>query len=152
MNTTLKQLWRSTAVGLVLFFSAIALTQAYAQDYEKKEQLREEEFNNVVKELNLSSEQLQQITVQRNREKAESLEVRTRFKGLRDELGSELDKEHTDKAKIYMLLAQMKELAGKRMERKIEGILALKEILTPAQFKALNEKKKQWDPQKRRYP
>jgi Spy/CpxP family protein refolding chaperone len=133
---------------LVLSFAPLALAQQASREYEQKKKAREAMFDTIVKDLALSPEQQQQITDQRHKETEKSQELRQKIKAVRTELSQELDKEVIDRAKVYSLISELKELYGNRLEKKVEGILSLKDILTPAQFRALNEKTKQFESEK----
>jgi Spy/CpxP family protein refolding chaperone len=113
---------------LVLFFTSVASAQPLCQRFKRTDKARTAVFDNTIQELNLSPKQKQHIAEQRNKEKEEALELK------------ELEKESIDRAKIYALISEMKELIGKRIEIKIEEVLSLKEILTPEQFRTLHEK------------
>jgi Spy/CpxP family protein refolding chaperone len=142
MNIRLKKFCYILTVVLVLCFTSVASAEWFHQDLEKGQKAREEKFDNIAKELNLSPEQQQQIANQRSKEKEQAQELRQKITAKRSELSSELDKQAPDRAKVYALISEMKELIGKRMEQRAEGVLLLKQILTPEQFKALNEKTK----------
>jgi Spy/CpxP family protein refolding chaperone len=151
MRTRLKQILMGIGAGAVILgMPLLASAEPPAHDYEKTGQSRAELFEKTIKELNLTPGQQEQIAAQKKKEKQDSAEGRARMKELRDQLRVELDKPSVDKDKIHLLTSEMKELEGKRIERKVEGILALKGILTPEQFKALNEKSHQSEYHKRR--
>jgi Spy/CpxP family protein refolding chaperone len=133
--------------GIAAVMTVVFASAAYAQlpegDHAKMGRNWEERFSAIIKELNLSPEQQQAITQQRAQEKARSQELRQKMKAVRDEITLELNKDVTDTAKLDSFISRMKELTGERIEQQIKGILALKKILTPEQFKELNEKRKQ---------
>jgi len=135
---------------LVLGMPLLVSAETLPHDFEKTGKSREALFEKAIQELNLTPQQQERIAAQKKKEKEDSGKNRIRMKELRDQLRVELDKPSVDKAGINALTAEMKMLAGKRIEKKVEGILALKEILTPEQFKALNEKRIQTESPKRR--
>jgi Spy/CpxP family protein refolding chaperone len=151
MYTRLKQVWLGIGMGvLVLGMPLLVSAETSTHDLEKTGKGREALFEKTIKELNLTPQQQERIAAQKKKEKEDSVENRARMKELRDQLRVELDKPSVDKARIHSLTSGMKVLAGKRIEKKVEGILALKEILTPEQFKALNEERIQAESSKRR--
>ena len=150
MNRRLRQITCSLAVIAALFFTSIAYAQSFKERFWKKGQAAPETSDTIIKELKLSPQQEQQITEQRNKQKQQSEEFGQKFKASRDELSSELNKEAPDKAKVQALVSEMKEIMGKRIEQRVEKILLLKEILTPEQFKQLNEKTRRFEWQKGR--
>ncbi|MFA5119357.1 MAG: periplasmic heavy metal sensor [Candidatus Omnitrophota bacterium] len=151
MDTRLKQILMGIGVGvLILGLPLFVSAEPPAHDHEKRGESRAELFEKTIQELNLTPRQQEQIAAQKKKEKQDSGESRARIKELRDQLRVELDKPSVDKDKIHLLTSEMKVLEGKRIERKVEGILTLKEIMTPEQFKALNEKRHLEEYQKRR--
>jgi Spy/CpxP family protein refolding chaperone len=142
MNTLSKSLGYCAAAAMIFVFTSAASAQLPEGDHTKMGKNWEEKFSEVIKELNLTPAQQQAITLERAQEKAQSQALRQKMKTVRDEITRELDLEVTDTAKVNSLVVQMKELTGNRIEQQIQEIMSLKKILTPAQFKALNEKRK----------
>jgi Spy/CpxP family protein refolding chaperone len=139
MKRKLRQFCYSMA--LVLFFTSVASAQPFCQRFKRTDKARTAVFDNTIQELNLSPEQKQQITEQKNKEKEEALALKEKLSATRAALSKELEKENIDRAKINALISEMKELIGKRIENKIKGVLSLKEILTPEQFRILHDKR-----------
>jgi Spy/CpxP family protein refolding chaperone len=129
-----------TAAAMILIFTTMACAQLPEGSRSKMGKGWEDRLNEVIKELNLTPKQQEAITQQRTRERAQSQELRQRIKAVRDQITQELNKQTTDTARVDLLVAQLKELTGQRIEQQIKGIIALKKILTPDQFKTLNEK------------
>jgi Spy/CpxP family protein refolding chaperone len=152
MNTQLRKSSWIIAVISVLFFTSIAFAQQSGQGWGRRTEGGQGRFGNIVKELKLSPEQQQQIVEQRKKEREQAQQIREKLKATRDELSRQLDKENPDKAKVYSLVSEMKELIGKRIEQKVDRILSLREILTPEQFRKLNERTKRFEWQKGRKP
>jgi Spy/CpxP family protein refolding chaperone len=145
MNQQSKNLSCFVAIiALVLLFTQEAHAQSLKERWGKRAKTGQSSKGDIIKELNLTQEQQQQITEQRGREKEQYLQLRQQIKATQQEITDELDKDITDKTKIEKLVAQMKELYGRRIQHRVEGILALKRILTPEQFRTLNEKTKRF--------
>jgi Spy/CpxP family protein refolding chaperone len=119
----------------------MAFSQSSGREPGKRGIVREKKPDDVFKELKLSPEQQQKIADQRNQEKEQAKELKEKMAATRNRLKQELDQPVPDKAKVYALIAEMKELMGKSLEQKVEQIFSLKEILTPEQLKLLNQKK-----------
>ena len=102
-------------------------------------------FEEIIKELGLTPEQQQKLTEQRKDEKIQAEQLRQRMQDARDALSRELDKDQPDRRKVRALIREMKAVIGARLENKVDGILAMKSILTPEQMKILNEKTKVFD-------
>jgi Spy/CpxP family protein refolding chaperone len=145
MNTKSRDMRYIMAVVLVLCFNSMALAQSQGRELGKRGVARQENFDAIFKELNLSPQQEQKISDQRNQEKEQSQALRQKMAEVRSQLKQELDQPVPDKVKVYSLIADMKELIGKRMEQRVERIFSLKEILTPKQFKLLNQKMGQFN-------
>jgi Spy/CpxP family protein refolding chaperone len=143
MNALQKFLKYGTTAAVILVFSSMAFAQLPEGNRPKMGKGWDEQFNEVIKELNLTPKQQQAITQQRTQEKAQSQELRQKIKAVRDQITQELNKQTTDTARVNSLVAQLKELTGQRIDHQIKGIIALKKILTPEQFKMLNEKTEQ---------
>ncbi|MDD5347097.1 MAG: Spy/CpxP family protein refolding chaperone [Candidatus Omnitrophica bacterium] len=100
----------------------------------------DEHFDAVFKELNLTPEQQQKLFGQRSFQEKQRAVLREKMSVLRKEMTAELNKEKTDRKRLKVLVDRMKVLMGERIQHRVESILALKDILTPEQFKKLNEK------------
>ncbi|HOW42376.1 MAG TPA: periplasmic heavy metal sensor [Candidatus Omnitrophota bacterium] len=142
MNAQAKLVRYSLAAMMVLVCTGLAAAQPSDPDSQKRERKHRPQIEEVIKELNLTPEQQQQITQQRAKEKEQSEQLRQKIQDIRAQITQELDKPATDKAKVKALVTQMSGLIAQRVEQRIMGIVALKEILTPEQFKMLNEKTK----------
>ena len=140
MKTLLRQLGYSIAIALAVSLSLAPVTNSFGQESEQKGKMRGERFEAMVKELNLTPEQQLQIASLKNKEKESGVDLMQKMKDCRMRLSQELDKGSIDKAKVYSNIAEMKELIGKRIEQRVDRIIALKEILTPEQFKAFSAK------------
>jgi Spy/CpxP family protein refolding chaperone len=149
MNTKSKILSYAAAAILVLFFTSTASAQWFGRNGEKGQKPDEGGFENIARELNLTESQKQQMAQQRTKEKEQGRVLREEMKAVRDELTKELDKDKPDRVRISSIISQMKELIGRRIEQRVEGILSMKQVLTPEQFKKLNEKTKRFERPKR---
>jgi Spy/CpxP family protein refolding chaperone len=138
------------AIAAVFVCTTIAVAQLPEGDHAKREKDWEAKFNEIVRELNLTPEQKQSMTRQRAQEKTQSQELRQKTRAVREQITQELNKDITDTATVNPLVAQLKELTGQRIEQQIQGIMSLKKILTPEQFKKLNEKRQKDEKNHRR--
>lgn len=106
----------------------------------------------LMEKLGLTEEQQEALREQRegHREKIRSLMETLRDK--KAQLRVELEKEEVDKEKIDSLINEIKPLLGGQIELRVEGALAMKEILTPEQYKKFQEfaKKKRKRGQRRK--
>ncbi|HNQ51089.1 MAG TPA: periplasmic heavy metal sensor [Candidatus Omnitrophota bacterium] len=133
----------SIAAAGVCFLAATACAQLPDPDQSKREQKWNARFAGISAELGLSAEQQQAMASQHSQERKQSYELRQKTKAVRLQITEELNKEKTDTAKVNALVAELKALTGQRIDQQIQGIMELKKILTPEQFNALNEKRRQ---------
>jgi Spy/CpxP family protein refolding chaperone len=140
-----------SSIAVMLFvFTSMACAQLPETDHAKTDKKRDDKFAEIVKELKLTAEQQQAVTLQRSQEKAQSQELRQKTRAVRDQITQELNNENTDIVKVNELVSQLKELTARRIEQQIQGIMSLKLILTPAQFKTLNEKRLKEEKERKR--
>jgi len=128
--------------------AAYAQPCAYSMERVKQDKMerimqeKEKRFQELAKELNLSEEQEAQLKECRQ---ARMETVKTLHEELVQEmekLRAELEKPVTDKRSIARISTRLKILKGEMFDQRIEGILELKEVLTPEQFQQLSEKRK----------
>ncbi len=89
--------------------------------------------------LGLTDEQVQQLDAQRNQQRGEIREHREAMQKLREEFKLETEKTEIDQEKIQSVHQQMKAIDNKMADYRVEGILQLRKILTPEQFKKFHE-------------
>jgi len=127
-------------LSLVLTTSALA-----AGDNPNQAGQHRGERKDISKTLNLTPEQKEQIQQQRSMNKQKWAELRDKMREKRLELKGELEKPDTDRNKINAIIAEIKTLTGEQLELRVNNILATKQILTPEQFKKLQERKVKLD-------
>ncbi len=100
---------------------------------------RQGKGKDLMKKLGLTEGQEEALREQRegHREKIRSLMEDLRNK--KAQLRTELEKEEVDKEKIDSLINEIKPLLGNQIELRVEGALAMREILTPEQYKKFQE-------------
>jgi len=130
-----KQMMILAAIALGLVFSGAA----YAKMFEEEGQPNKGNRDQVIKQLNLTPQQEAQIKQLQmlNRQKAK--ELFRRLKEKRRELADELDKARSNPIKIRALIAALKDIQGRLIEQRVDGVLKMKEILTPAQYQKFSE-------------
>jgi len=130
-----KQMMILAAIALGLVFSGAA----YAKMFEEEGQPNKGNRDQVIKQLNLTPQQEAQIKQLQmlNRQKAK--ELFRRLKEKRRELADELDKARSNPIKIRALIAALKDIQGRLIEQRVDGVLKMKEILTPEQYQKFSE-------------
>ncbi|MDD5216594.1 MAG: periplasmic heavy metal sensor [Candidatus Omnitrophica bacterium] len=106
----------------------------------KFHQKREAMMKKMTADLGLTEAQQKQIEDQHASMKQRQEEI---FKGIetkRSELRAELDKPELDRARIDQLTNELSAFSAQKVKNRVEGILEIRTILTPEQFKQLHQK------------
>ena len=98
----------------------------------EKMQAREEQL---YKELNLSDEQKKLLEDNKAQHRGQMKTLFERMKEKKDALRMELQKDKLDTGKITQMNNELKKVQAQLLDQKLEGILAVRKILTPEQFK-----------------
>ncbi len=130
-------------VGALLLILTVARAQTPCPKPEEGREHRKGPFREQLKTLNLTAAQTEQLTAQRKEKREAMKNLRESLKAKRRELREELYKENTDKAKIESIASELKKLNAQRIDRHVQGILQMKAMLTPEQFKKLSSLKQE---------
>lgn len=95
-----------------------------------------------LKGLNLTPEQKQKLDQQHQAARQANQGTRDQLKAKMQELHAEIAKPQTDATKIKDLVADINTLKGNLFSSHVDGILAMKGVLTPEQFSKLEENRK----------
>jgi len=137
----------------IIFCLTLLTTTSYGQDnneggFSPQDQKRsgfdkEKMSEKMVEQLDLTEEQKGLIKQHQasHREKMKSLMETLKEKKTR--LRQELEKTDINKKRLTTLVNEIKPLLGRQLDMRVEGILAMKEILTPEQFQKFQELIKQ---------
>ncbi len=107
---------------------------------EKMGEMRARAMDRMIKDLNLSKTQETEL---RDHQKAHREQARALFEKMREsqeKLAVELEKVKTDRRAIKAISKEMKKTQADLVDHRINGVLKVKEILTPEQFKEFSEK------------
>ena len=131
-----KQMMMLAAIALGLVFSGTANAKMPEKEVG---QPNKDKRSQVIQQLNLTPQQEAQIKQLQmlNRQKAK--ELFRRLKEKRRELADELDKARSNPIKIRALIAALKDIQGRLIEKRVEDVLKMKEILTPEQYQKFSE-------------
>lgn len=102
------------------------------------------------KELGLTQEQKDQLKKSREDEAAKVKPLREQVRAKGEELRKVFESADIDKARAYALADELTSLEGELMHSRVDHVIALKQILTPEQFKKMQEKMKERQEEKRR--
>jgi len=134
-----KKLTMTTVIAAC--FLLMSFTQAYAYRGEKKmEALRQYWFEELTKDLGLSETQKQDLEKQRSEFAAKRKDIVEKLEAKTAKLKDELEKADINKAAVDRLIEEIKDLSGQQLHSRVDSVIATKKILTPEQFKKLQEK------------
>ncbi len=108
---------------------------------------------NVMRELNLTAEQSEQLKAEKQASRQKRQELQDQIRAKRQELRKELDKNVIDRNAVNTLIGQLKDLQGSLLNLRVDSILSMKQILTPEQFeklRSLRQEKAEKGPQEKR--
>ena len=143
MGKRIKQI----VVILVAILVVCSVSIAHARDFskgdssrQKPDQVRKEIVTRLVEELDLTTVQKEQLTEHFQAQKAEGAKLRKALQANRKEIKDVLDDYNSKRGKISKIVAEIKKVEAKLIDKRVEGILAIREILTEDQFNELHEK------------
>jgi periplasmic protein CpxP/Spy len=96
-----------------------------------------------MKELNLTPEQKEKLKAQREAKKESHKAMREQMKTKMQALHEAIAKPGTTRADVTGLVDEVNALKGQMFSQKIDGLFAMKEILTPEQFAKMQAKHKE---------
>ena len=111
---------------------------SFAQHGEEQSKPYKGKAEKVLSQLNLSPQQEAQIKELHKGNRQRAKELRQALREKRKALEEELDKPNSDLAKIKALTAELKDMEGRVTEDRVNGVLKMKEILTPEQYLAFS--------------
>ncbi|MCM8776410.1 MAG: Spy/CpxP family protein refolding chaperone [Candidatus Omnitrophica bacterium] len=104
---------------------------------------KEAMIEKIINELGLTDQQKTQIEQHRLQMKTQREKSHEEFFAKHKELRDELQKPEVDRAKIDQLITELSVLETRRLKDRVDGILAIRSILTPEQFSELHKKMKE---------
>ncbi len=110
-----------------------------AKDPEAFRQRMEARREAIHRQLNLTDDQAARLEANRSEHRQEARKLREKMRAAREAFKSELEKEELDMEKITQLHNEQKTVQGQIADHRLEGILQVREILTPEQFKMFIE-------------
>lgn len=96
------------------------------------------------KELNLTPEQKEKLDAQREAKKEAHKALREQMKAKMQALHEAISKPGATRADVEGLVTEVNAVKGQMFAQKIDGLFAMKEVLTPEQFTKMQEKHKGW--------
>lgn len=130
---------------------SIHATPVIAQDNNRREDRREkfkarmeDRIERMHKELGLTPEQQQKLKSHRASKMKMRQTIRQKMRSKRQALKKELQKPNYDRQKVNALHSEIKQLMNKSHDERLNGIIYVREILTPAQYDAFIKKKERF--------
>jgi Spy/CpxP family protein refolding chaperone len=123
---------KSAIIGLAVVFLTSGLV--YAQPQGANQQDSYAKKGGIFKELNLTQEQQTKLAENRKAQRQEMITLRSTIKDKQTKLQQELKDPAVTKAAVTPLVNDIKSLQAQLIDNRINGIFAVKEILTPEQF------------------
>ena len=130
-------------IGIARFAYAqtsVDLTEKELKMIEGMRSKKEAKKAKMIEELGLTEEQQQKLEDHKNTHKSQMNEQREAKKDLHAQLKAEIEKVELDTGTIYSIHEQIKALDIEMADHRLEGMLQIREILTPEQFKIFHEK------------
>lgn len=93
------------------------------------------------KELGLTAEQDKKLEANKEAHRTEAKALHDAMKAKKDELKAAIAKPETTRAQVEPIVGELKALEAQMTDKRIDGIFAVKAILTPEQFAKLEAMK-----------
>jgi len=129
-------------VAVTVFGLALSAPAVYAQGWGGDKQCapgKNKKSEKFFKDLNLTAEQKSKLDAQREAKrearKAEGEQLRAKIKTLHEEIA----KPGTTRADVQGLVNEISAAKGQMFAERIDGVFAMKEVLTPEQFAKMQE-------------
>ncbi|MFA6078732.1 MAG: Spy/CpxP family protein refolding chaperone [Candidatus Omnitrophota bacterium] len=97
--------------------------------------------DSIVRELNLSTDQQNRLDQERTAHREAMETLRSALKEKKDVLRDAMNKPDVTREQVEPLLTEIKKLQSDMADKRVDGIFAVKEILSPEQFAKLQSKK-----------
>jgi Spy/CpxP family protein refolding chaperone len=118
------------SLAMVFLMAGVVYAETPGEDQHKGDGDKE----GVFKELNLTPEQTKQLQTNRTAQREESTQLRKSMKEKQTELQEALKNPAVSRAAVEPIVNQIKSLQTNLIDYRINGIFAVKAILTPEQF------------------
>jgi len=123
---------KSIIIGLAVVF--VAVSAAYAKPQGEYQHRGDKQKENIFKELNLTPEQQKKLEENRKAQRQETEKLFSALKEKQAKLQEALKNPTVTRDKVEPLVNEMKSLQAQLVDHRIDGIFAVREILTPEEF------------------
>ncbi len=149
MNIRLRQVIYSLSIIGLMLFSSNVYSQPREDRFNRPDEMRGEmrekmraKMQEVFKQLELSSEQQEQLQAHRKNYRGQAGQFRENMKAKKDAIRNELQKEELKMENVYKIHSELKDLLIQKADHRLEGILEVRKILTAEQFRKFCELRK----------
>lgn len=157
MNYRLRQIIYTLGIIGVMLLTSNVYSQPQEDRFNRSDEMRNEirekmkaKMLEVFKQLDLSPEQEEQLKNHRKNHRGQGKEFRENMKAKKEAIRNELQKEELNMENVYTIHNELKDLLIQKADHRLEGILAVREILTAEQFRKFCELRKDMHPMKGR--
>lgn len=127
-----------------MFIAGSAFCDTCAHDKGEGREHFKDKMASIKKELNLTAEQDKLLTDAKSAHRAEMESLAQALKAKHEELKTALAKPGVTKESLEPIASQIKALQSQMVDRRIDGILNIKHILSPEQFQKMQSLKEGW--------
>jgi Spy/CpxP family protein refolding chaperone len=136
---------RIIRIAMVVFVAGMLVTQAvYANEKGcwsgDKEGKHGKMFEKMTKDLNLTADQQAKLKANKEAQHEKMKALRDAIKANRAKFKEALARPGATRADLEPVIAEKKSLQSQMIDQRVDGILAVKAILTPEQFNKMQEK------------
>ncbi len=126
-------------VATIIMSAAILYAQEARQEPEQDQGIGQQFQQKMAEELQLTQEQQQKLSENRKGQRQEAKRLITAIKEKQEKLQLQLRDPAVTKAKLKPFIDEIKSLQAQMIEQRINGIFAVRSILTPEQFVKFQE-------------
>jgi Spy/CpxP family protein refolding chaperone len=130
---------RRFVLALVALFAAAGLRAEAPAGGEDWEQKKEEKIKEMHAKLGLDADQQAKLEAHRKDHREEGRALRESLREKRAALRAELEKTSLDEPRVRALHEELKALDARAADHRLNGVLEVRKILTPEQFKKFQE-------------
>jgi len=142
-----KKLMLLAVVVMVFVWTSIAQARGHGEGYGRGDRQdgqgpSEEMVQKMEEKLGITEEQSVQLKAHRIEHKEKMKALKNELKEKREALKEELEKGDASESSIQGVASELKNVQSELVDERINGILAVKSILTPEQYEKFKEKTK----------
>ncbi len=147
MKFNIKQFVYSLGIIGVMLMPSHVYSQPRDRDFQGhgvNREKREDRMLAVFKQLDLSPEQEKQLKAHRDKHREQKKDIHESIRAKKEEMKIELQMQELNMDNINKINSELKNIASKKIDHRLEGILEVGKILTTKQFAKYMELKKEF--------